>query len=99
VLTRILTGHGNLHGPNMALRKSAWKKVKVHTDDRQVHEDIDLACHLATQGTIHYLRGIPVTYSLRRIKRAPIGTAIEYTIRYFRTILLHHPSWLHKNEG
>lgn len=94
-LGKLLSGHTLLIGPNMALRKSAWEKVKVHMDDKLVHEDIDLACHLAEIGEILFVPHLPVPISLRRIHEDPLrGTTKyigEYPIRYFRTILLHNP--------
>ncbi|MBI4066766.1 glycosyltransferase family 2 protein [Candidatus Gottesmanbacteria bacterium] len=88
--TQILTGHPALHGPNMAVRKDAWKKVKIHNYDSLVHEDIDLACHLSKIGKILFLPHLKTTYSLRRIKK-PVSLFVEYPIRYFKTIFLHHP--------
>ena len=41
---RVLIGHYPLIGPNMAITKNVWKKIKdnVCNDNRLVHEDIDL---------------------------------------------------------
>jgi len=93
VIHKILTGHENLYGPNMGLRNAILKDIRVCTDDRRVHEDVDLACHIARVGPIHYVSKLQTTYSLRRLKRAFFLTSLEYTVRYFRTILLHHPFW------
>lgn len=87
--TRMLTGHMHLHGPNMALRKSAWEKIHVHMDDTLVHEDVDLACHLAEVGEIIFVPEIITTYSLRRLKQRFWFTLGEYFVRYIRTIRLH----------
>lgn len=87
--TRLLTGHMHLHGPNMALRKSAWEKIHVHMDDSLVHEDVDLACHLAEIGEILFVPDIIATYSLRRLKQRFWFTLGEYFVRYIRTIRLH----------
>lgn len=89
-LTQALTGHKALFGPNMAIKKSAWEKIKVHTDDTMVHEDIDLACHLSEVGELLFVPALTTTYSLRRIVNNPIKTARDYLPRYFRTITLHH---------
>lgn len=88
---RLLTGHTHLHGPNMAIKKSVWKKVKVHQDDTLVHEDIDLSCHLAEMGQIIFVPQITTTYSLRRVEKKPADIFLEYPIRYLRTIWIHHP--------
>lgn len=89
-LTRLLTGHFPLSGPNNAIRKSAWQKITVHQDDRLVHEDMDLACHLFPIGKIEYHPEIKATYNLRRWKKHFWYTLFEYGIRYFRTIFIHH---------
>lgn len=86
----MLTGHGNLHGPNMAVRKSALEQITPCTDDTRVHEDVDLACHLAPMGKIRYVPEISIPYSLRRIRKRPVHTAVEYTRRYLRTVFTHH---------
>lgn len=43
-----------LFGPNMALTKSVWEKVKSDTciDDTKVHEDVDLAIHILKRGVL-----------------------------------------------
>ncbi len=41
-------GEQFLLGSNMAIRRSAWRKVRGEVcHERRLHEDIDLACHLA----------------------------------------------------
>lgn len=90
-LSRILMGHFQLSGPNYALRKSIWQKMQIHMDDSLVHEDIDISCHLAELGKIVLCPEIITDMSLRRFKRQFWATYFEYTIRYFRTIWLHHP--------
>ncbi len=91
----VLAGHTLLLGPNMAIRKAAWEKVRVHTNDKQVHEDIDLACHLIEQGTILFVPEMQVVFSFRRLEKRVVAGAVEYLFeyptRYFRTIFLHHP--------
>lgn len=51
-----MVGHPILLGPNNALRKSLWEKVKdkVCLSDREVHEDIDLAIHLGSMAKIKF---------------------------------------------
>lgn len=88
---RLIMGHYQLSGPNNAIRKSAWQKTTVHTDEKLIHEDIDLSCHLAELGEIQYHPEIEVPYSLRRLKNNPLYTIVEYTKRSVQTIFLHHP--------
>lgn len=95
IIGNLFLGHTYLIGSNMALRKSAWEKTSVHTDDSFVVEDGDLSCHLAKLGEVHYLPCLTATLSLRRVQKNLLkGTftyLIEYPIRFARTIWLHHP--------
>lgn len=73
-------------GCNMALRKSAWHKVKnlVIMDNRQVHEDLDLAIQIAKFGQIGYVRNMAANISGRRILKFPSN--LEYLARYFKML-------------
>jgi len=78
-----------LIGPNMALTKKMWNKVKnkVCLDNKKVHEDIDLALNiLLSQGKIKYDYSLVVKISGRRIKNNPTSFFIEYPIRTIKTI-------------
>lgn len=78
-----------LIGPNMALTKKMWNKVKdkVCLDNKKVHEDIDLALNiLLAQGRIKYDYSLVVKISGRRIKNNPTSFFIEYPIRTIKTI-------------
>lgn len=101
-LGKMLLGHYPLMGPNMAIRKSAWQKISVHLDDKKVHEDIDLACHLAEVGEIVYAPHITARLSSRRIQEDTLKAAatylIEYPIRYIRTVHAHHPIFRKKKQ-
>lgn len=86
-----------LSGPNMAIRKIAWKKIKTEVClvDTLVHEDIDLAIHAAHFGKVLIDlqdKGLAVNTSFRRWKK--VKTHWEYPYRYFRTIQ-HHTQSLH----
>ncbi len=89
-LGKMMSGHVYLLGPNYALRKSIWKKVKVIRDDRKVHEDIDISCNLANVGEILYNHKMKVVCSYRRVTENPFkGLANymgEYPIRYIKTL-------------
>lgn len=81
-----------LVGPNMALRKSVWKRIKdsVCMDDSKVHEDIDLALHIAiVGGIIHFDEQLVVKASSRRIKRNPASFFLEYPLRLYSTLHAH----------
>lgn len=89
--------HDVLFGPNMALRKSTWEKVKdeVCLNDKIVHEDMDLAVHIGRHGKILFDESLVVVSSLRRWKK--FMPYIEYPYRYLRTIQ-HHDTRLQKSK-
>lgn len=84
-----------LYGPNMAIRKKAWKKVRSFTctDDKLVHEDADLAIHLAelNLGKIIFDPHFLVNVSDRRWKKINYSY-IEYPYRYLKMIAKHQKS-------
>lgn len=86
--------HSVLVGPNMALKKSAWEKIKdrVCLEDALVHEDIDLSIHLGQIGSIIFDTKLSVFTSSRRWKK--LAPHWEYPYRYVRTVQ-HHKRSLH----
>jgi glycosyltransferase involved in cell wall biosynthesis len=84
-----MLNHDCLFGPNMALRRSAWRLVKneVCLEDNIVHEDIDLSIHLAQYGKLKFDSKLVVSASFRRWKR--ITQYFEYTFRALTTIERH----------
>ena len=94
-----MSGHIFLAGPNMALRRSVWRKIKITNDDTRVHEDMDLACHLAPYGKIIFSKRMKIVFSYRKLKEDPINGIKqyfgEYSVRYFKT-LYHNDSKLFK---
>jgi glycosyltransferase involved in cell wall biosynthesis len=88
----IQKGKETLWGPNMALKKSMWNKVKNETckDDNKVHEDIDLALHiLKNKGKIYRDNTLVVKMSARRLKYKTFSLLIEYPYRMIKTYKLH----------
>lgn len=92
-LGRLITGHPFLMGPNMAIRKAAWKETKVHTDDTKVHEDIDLSFQLGKVGKILWQPKMKIFFSFRRIEEDPIKGLNrymgEYPVRFIKTLSLN----------
>lgn len=85
-------GRETLIGPNMAITKNIWKKIRseVCLDDNQVHEDVDLAIHiLKHQGKIKRDKSLIVQSSGRRIKKEPFSFFFEYPARLIKTVTLH----------
>lgn len=81
-----------LFGPNMAITKKIWEKIKneVHLNDKQVHEDIDLSLHVGKNGGKIYVdNNLVIATSGRRIKERPTSFFFEYTKRLFTTISAH----------
>ena len=88
----IILHHQIILGPNMALKKSAWIKVKndICLDDKQVHEDIDLAIHISKQGgKILFDNSLVIATSGRRIASNPKSFFFEYAKRLINTIKIH----------
>lgn len=85
-------GRETMLGPNMAIAKNMWKKIRseVCLDDTQVHEDVDLAIHiLKHQGKIKRDKSLIVQASGRRIKEDPFSFFLEYPVRLVKTITKH----------
>lgn len=92
-LGKLMSGHIFLAGPNMALRKSIWEKIKITHSDNKVHEDMDLACHLAPYGKMVFSKRMKIIFSYRKLGEDPIkGIKLyfgEYLVRYFKTLYLN----------
>lgn len=93
ILGKMSLGHIPLIGSNMALRKSFWKNIHVHTDDRLFLEDWDLSCHLSELGELKYEPKLTVPLATRRFKTISglMNYLTRYPFRYFITIWTHHP--------
>lgn len=81
--------HDTLYGPNMAILKNAWEKIKndICMDDGMVHEDTDLAIHLSKYGDIKVDSQLIVDTSFRRFRKP--YTYFEYSHRLFKTFHKH----------
>lgn len=78
---------GNVHGANMAIRRSAWEKVSQDTTTRRdLHEDLDLALCLCKAGLrIDQLGTLRATISARR-RKTPPAQWWTYQLRGLQTI-------------
>lgn len=79
-------------GPNMALSKKIWQKIKneVCLEDNDVHEDIDMAIHIIKNSGKIYRDPSLISYiSGRRIRHNPLSFFIEYPIRLIKTFRSH----------
>lgn len=89
IVVRQILKHDCLYGPNYALRKSAWNQIKgtVCLDDKEVHEDLDVAIHIAPLGKVKFNNSLLVSSSVRRWKRP--DAYIEYLYRGLKSIQKH----------
>lgn len=84
-------GHYGLFGPNFAIRKSAWERVKdeVCLDDERVHEDTDMAIHIGKEGKIGFDSKLKVRTSARRLRQSPSSLLVDYIIKWADMIAYH----------
>lgn len=77
-----------LYGPNMAITKKVWEKVRteVTMDNKKVHEDLDMANHISKYGKIYFDPKLLVYTSNRRMRKNPASFFIEYPIRMIKTM-------------
>ncbi len=86
--------HDGMMGFNLALHKKTWELVKeeICLDDTRVHEDADLAIHIARHGKVFFDKNIIVHTAPRQLSR--IETIVEYAHRGVKTVTHHRK---HKN--
>jgi len=92
ILMKILQKGEVLLGPNMAISKKIWEKIKkeVCFDEKNIHEDIDLSLHiLKNKGRIFYDWQLIVYTSARRIIKAPWIFFLNYPWRLVKNLLSH----------
>lgn len=84
-------GHLPLFGSNLAFRRAAWRSVsaRVHRDDSEVHDDLDLAFHLGERHRIRFARRAAMGMSMRPF--ADPRAFARRVRRGFRTVLIHWP--------
>lgn len=88
----LIRNHHTLRGPNMAISKSIWEKVKnlVCVNDKKMHEDMDLAIHIyENEGIIRLDKKLLVGVSGRRAKKDPHSFFIEYPMRVVKMLQDH----------
>jgi glycosyltransferase involved in cell wall biosynthesis len=87
----LLFGHTLWTGPNMILTKKLWDKAKHDccTDDKKVHEDVELSVACARYTNIVYKRDVAVLSSSRRMRYKPASFFIEYQLRAARQLFGH----------
>ncbi|MBI5127409.1 glycosyltransferase [Candidatus Roizmanbacteria bacterium] len=90
-IPKLILGYYTLVGPGMAVRKSAWKKIRneLCTDPELVHEDVDISLHIVKYGKIFHDKNILVKASGRRAMFNPTSFFGEYTVRFFNMLKTH----------
>ena len=82
-----------LFGSNMAVRRQAWELIRAETcrdENDLMHEDIDLALHLAGRGLLlSYEPTMIATLSARRLEDHP-RDFLHYITRFDRTYAAHN---------
>lgn len=94
-ISRVALGQEILYGPNMAIKKSAWKKIKPCSNNPNLHEDYDLAQHLSEFGKVCFDKNNVVFASGRRVYKTPKRFFIDYT-RMFINHLSHNRHFISK---
>jgi glycosyltransferase involved in cell wall biosynthesis len=92
ILMNILQKGETLLGPNMAISKKIWEKIKkeVCFDEKNIHEDIDLSLHiLKNNGKIIYDFNLIVYASARRITKTPWIFFLNYPWRLIKNLVSH----------
>lgn len=79
-----------LFGHNMAVRRTAWEKIKekVSLGDKLVNEDLDITLHLRKIGTLRYIHRLIVRVHMSRQLLQPKKIA-SYTEATKRTLRQH----------
>lgn len=85
-------GHLPVFGSNLAFRRTAWESVRTaaHTDDPELHDDLDLAYHFGERHRIVYVPEAAMGISMR-----PFGDRRAFRRRIrrgARTVLSHWPA-------
>ncbi|EKE15471.1 MAG: glycosyltransferase [uncultured bacterium] len=90
-IPRLMIGFYPFLGPSYAIRKTIWNKIKniICTDEKKVHEDIDLCLHIKKYGKIYHDGKTIVDSSARRIINNPLSFFGEYNIRFFKMLYTH----------
>lgn len=91
LLGRLAAADRMVWGSNMAVRREAWHQARsrVHRDDPEVHDDMDLSLVQAGRWLVRYDRGLVVGVSARSLRGGRTQLARRLR-RAFRTLAL---SW------
>ena len=96
---RMLLGHPPLFGSNLALRASAWHRMRgsFHRESATVHDDLDLSFQVRPGMVVSYDEGM-----IMHISGRPFDSAWSFAIRSWRgvaTIGLNWSGWIHRRAS
>ena len=94
----LLLGHPPLFGSNLALRATAWHRMRetVHRDSATVHDDLDLSFQVRPGMVVRFDEGM-----LMRISARPFDSARSFALRSWRgvaTIALNWSGWINRRS-
>lgn len=95
-LCHLALGHPPVWGSNMALRRSVWHAVRdrVHRDDPEVHDDLDLAFALGPRARVLLDRSLRVGVSARSLRgAAQLRRRLRRAVRTLRLNWREAPPW------
>ena len=84
---KLMLGHPPLFGSNLALRATAWKRLRrtVHRNMRELHDDLDLAYHLEPDMLVRYDPTLRVGISARPFSSwAGLGRRLSWAYKTIR---------------
>ena len=89
-ISRLMLGHQTLFGSNMVVTKEAWLRVKdeVCMDGKKVHEDMDLALHIAQYGDVIFAKNLKVGIAKRALDE-PIVKSLHRFWIWPKTVTKH----------
>lgn len=96
VLCHAALGHHALWGSSMAMRHSAWQQVRgrVHDDDAELHDDLDLAFALGPGSPVRLDRLLTVGVSARSlVGAAQVRRRFRRAFRTLRVNWAYLPPW------
>jgi glycosyltransferase involved in cell wall biosynthesis len=90
----LLLGHPPLFGSNLAMRASAWQRMRstVHRDSATVHDDLDLSFQVRPGMVVRFDPDMRMQISAR-----PFDSARSFAVRSWRgiaTIAVNWPGWI-----
>lgn len=89
VLVHAALARPPLFGSAMAMRRETWAGVRgrVHRDDPEVHDDVDLSMQLDPAAVVLADRGLTVSVSARPL--SGVGSVVRRTRRAFHTFAVN----------